>query len=193
MVAEFQNDLVVAVGQKFGDRSLQSLFLGIHWFILRYVIRGFPRAKIIHRQKWFCKTEIINFEVSNMWLDRLKKLKEDSKMSSKQIAEAAQLPLQTVKHIFCGDTESPRVDTLRQIVSVLGGSLDDLFAESSTVLSDENMRMLQEEVTSLKIANEKMKEDYLKLSAEYSILKEKNEALKDQIIDIHQYYMRKNN
>ena len=127
-----------------------------------------------------------------MWLDRLKKLKEDSKMSSKQIANASQLSLQTVKHIFCGDTESPRVDTLRQIVSVLGGSLDDLFAESSTVLSDENMRMLQEEITSLKIANEKMKEDYLKLSAEYSILKEKNEALKDQIIDIHQYYMRKN-
>ena len=128
-----------------------------------------------------------------MWLDRLKKFKEDSKMSSKQIAEAAHLPVQTVKHIFGGETESPRVDTLRQIAAVLNTTLDELFAESCTVLSDENMRMLQEEITSLKIANEKMKEDYLKLSAEYSILKEKNEALKDQIIDIHQYYMRKNN
>lgn len=65
-----------------------------------------------------------------MWLDNLKDLKKQSGMSAKQIAEKTNLPERTVSRIFSGDTENPYMDTLRRIVDVLGGSLDDLFVES---------------------------------------------------------------
>ena len=65
-----------------------------------------------------------------MWLDNLKDLKRKAGMSAKQIAEKTNLPERTVTRIFSGDTDNPYVDTLRRIVAVLGGSLDDIFAES---------------------------------------------------------------
>ena len=64
-----------------------------------------------------------------MWLENLKDLKKRTGMSSKQIAERTNLPERTVNRIFSGDTDSPYVDTLHRIVTVLGGSLDDILAE----------------------------------------------------------------
>ena len=130
----------------------------------------------------------------DMWLDNLKELKKKAGISSKQIAEMTSLPERTVVRIFSGDTDNPYVDTLRRIVSVLGGSLDDIFAECKTVVGDHDLITAKDEVDRL-IA------EVATLTAEIAVLKEKVSTLtsendilrlklehKEEIIAIHNYY-----
>lgn len=105
-----------------------------------------------------------------MWLDNLKELKKQSGMSAKQIAEKTNLPERTVSRIFSGDTENPYMDTLRRIVDVLGGSLDDLFAESKVRVANTDLIALQAEY-------DKLSSEAGELRAENVRLKDKNAAL----------------
>jgi transcriptional regulator with XRE-family HTH domain len=129
-----------------------------------------------------------------MWLDNLKELKKATGMSTKQIADKTNLPERTVVRIFSGDTDNPYVDTLRRIVAVLDGSLDDLFAESKIVVGSKDLATLQAEVDRLNAENSM-------LAAENVVLKDKNVALnaeidllrmklehKEEIISLHNYY-----
>ncbi len=105
-----------------------------------------------------------------MWLDKLKELKKTKGMSTKQIAEKTNLPERTVARIFSGDTDNPYVDTLRRIVAVLDGSLDDIFAESKTVVGSKDLADLQAEVD--------------RLTAENADLTAEITALKDTMVDL---------
>lgn len=129
-----------------------------------------------------------------MWLDNLKELKKASGMSSKQIAELTHLPERTVVRIFSGETDSPYVDTVHRIVTVLHGSLDSIFADTKTIVGNQNLAALQEEHAKL-LAENGM------LSAENAVLKDKVKAMtaeidllrlklehKEEIIAIHNYY-----
>ena len=129
-----------------------------------------------------------------MWLDNLKELKARTGMSSKQIAEKTNLPERTVSRIFSGDTDNPYVDTLRRIVAVLGGSLDDIFTECKTVVAGQDIVALQADV-------ERLNSEVALLNTENVILKDKNNALsaeidllrlklehKEEIIALHNYY-----
>ncbi len=60
------------------------------------------------------------------WLDRLKKMKAVSKMTTKEIAEKSGLPEPTLEKIFSGQTKDPKLDTITQLVHFLGYTLDDL-------------------------------------------------------------------
>ena len=122
-----------------------------------------------------------------MWLDNLKDLKKQSGMSAKQIAEKTNLPERTVSRIFSGDTENPYMDTLRRIVAVLGGSLDDLFAESKMRLADTNLIALQAEYASLQAENVTLKDENVALKAELDRLRLTLEH-KEEIIALHNYY-----
>jgi len=136
-----------------------------------------------------------------MWLDNLKELKAKTGMSSKQIAEKTNLPERTVIRIFSGDTDNPYVDTLRRIVAVLGGSLDDIFAESKIVVGDKNLAALQEEVGRLNAEIDRLNTDLSMLTAENTVFKDKITVLtaeidilkmklehKEEIIALHNYY-----
>lgn len=129
-----------------------------------------------------------------MWLDNLKDLKKQSGMSAKQIAEKTNLPERTVSRIFSGDTANPLMDTLRRIVAVLGGSLDDIFAESKVRVTNTDLVTLQAEY-------DKLAAEASDLRAENVSLKDKNATLeveldrlrltlehKEEIIALHNYY-----
>ena len=130
-----------------------------------------------------------------MWLENLKELKKKTGMSSRQIAEATNLPERTVSRIFSGDTEDPRMDTLRRIVAALGGSLDDLFAESDTVVADATLQALKKElsdavysITMLKADNAMLKDKIVGLEVENDRMR-LTLAHKEEIISLHNYYM----
>ncbi len=129
-----------------------------------------------------------------MWLDNLKELKKEKGMSVKQIAEATSLPERTVTRIFSGDTDNPYVDTLHRIVTVLGGSLDAIFADTKAVVGNADLTALQSEIEALKAENARLKGENMDLKeentsskAEISILKLKLEH-KEEIIALHNYY-----
>lgn len=129
-----------------------------------------------------------------MWLENLKELRKKTGLSSKQIADMTNLPERTVVRIFSGDTDNPYVDTLHRIVTVLGGSLDDVLADSKTVLGTKNLATLQEdadrlgsEVSLLKAEVAVLRDKVTALSAENDLLR-LNLAHKEEIIALHNYY-----
>lgn len=134
-----------------------------------------------------------------MWLDNLKDLKKEKGLSTKQIAEKTNLPEKTISRIFSGDTDSPYVDTLHRIVKALGGSLDDILADTKVVVGNTNL-------TTLNAAVDEVTAERDLLSAEIAILKDKVAALtaenkmlemqlkyKDEIIAVHNYYNKREN
>ena len=129
-----------------------------------------------------------------MWLDNLKELKKKSGMSTRQIAEMTNLPERTVARIFSGDTDAPRVDTLRRIVAVLGGSLDDLFAESGSVVANTDLVALQAEFDALSAEASDLKAENVRLTDKVGALEVECERLrltlehKEEIIALHNYY-----
>ena len=122
-----------------------------------------------------------------MWLNNIKELKKAKGMSAKQIAELTNLPERTVNRIFSGDTNNPYIDTLHRIVTVLGGSLDDILADTKAVVGDRDLVTLQENVDDVKAENETLKNKVADLSAEIKLLKLEL-AHKEELLALHNYY-----
>lgn len=131
-----------------------------------------------------------------MWLENLKKLKDESKMTTEQIAAKANLPESTVKRIFQGKTDAPRIDTIRQIVAVMNGSLDEIFAESGSVLANDTMIALKEERDRIAAELELLKAENASLLTQATALRAESDLqrvkleLKDEIIATHNYYIK---
>lgn len=129
-----------------------------------------------------------------MWLEKLKELKNGSGMSVKQIAEKRNMSEKTVARIFSGETDRPYMDTLYEIVTALGGSLDDLFSEGKARLASEELIAVQNELARLtaenallSAENAMLKDKVNVLTAEGDILRMKLEH-KEEIISLHNYY-----
>lgn len=129
-----------------------------------------------------------------MWLDNLKELKKRAGMSAKQIAEKTRLPERTVSRILSGDTDNPYVDTLHRIVTILGGSLDDILADTKAVVATESLVEVQESANVIEaqrdliaVENDMLKDKVAALTAENELLRLKLEH-KEEIIAIHNYY-----
>ena len=129
-----------------------------------------------------------------MWLDNLKELKKQTKMTVKQIAELSNLPERTVNRIFSGDTDNPYVDTLHRIVSVLGGSLDDILADTKVVVACESLvevkeshNMIEAERDLIAVENDVLKAKVAALTAENELLTKEIQH-KDELLALHNYY-----
>lgn len=81
-----------------------------------------------------------------MWLDNLKELKKKSGLSTKQLAERANLPERTLNRIFSGETDHPRVDTINIIASAIGCTLNEIFADTNVVVATEQLVEVKETV-----------------------------------------------
>ena len=127
-----------------------------------------------------------------MWLDNLKELKKQTNLSSKQIASMTNLPERTVCRIFSGETDHPYMDTIRCIVSALGGSLDDIFADTKVVVATETAVTAEKELVVAEkelseAENNVLKDKVAALTAEVELLKMQLKH-KDEIIALHNYY-----
>lgn len=133
-----------------------------------------------------------------MWLENLKELRTaKGNPSYKQIAERSRVPERTVTRIFSGETENPGVQHLRDIVKVLDGSLDDIFADTNVVVGRADLAELQravEELTAeLDLANAEnavLQKRAADLTAENDILRLKLEH-KDELLALHNYYIKR--
>lgn len=132
-----------------------------------------------------------------MWLDTLKELKKSKGLSSKQIAEMTNLPERTVSRVFSGDTPNPYADTLYRIVSVLGGSLDDILADSKAVVGSKTLATVQNELDQATAELMLLKAENTMLSDKTKALETENELLKlklahkEELLALHNYYIKR--
>lgn len=129
-----------------------------------------------------------------MWLDKLKELKTAQGLTSKQIADATKLPERTIVRLFSGDTDNPYVDTLHRIVTALGGSLDDILADTKVVVANETLAEVKEtadvaeaERDLVAAENAILKDKVAALTAEVDLLKMQL-SHKDELLALHNFY-----
>lgn len=138
-----------------------------------------------------------------MWLDNLKAVKAERKLSTKQVAEKANLAERTVTRIFSGETANPSMDYMLKIARALECSLDDIFADTQAVVGRSNLATLQAEVENLTGELERVNGELALMGAENAVLNSKvntltseNELLrlklehKEELIALHNYYIK---
>lgn len=138
-----------------------------------------------------------------MWLDIIKERRKELGYTIKHIAEESKLPERTISRIFSGETGLPYADTLYRIAVILDLSLDDLLADSKSVVGGKNYVTLHEENEKLTAEVERLNSELALISAENSVLKDKvgvltteNDILrlklehKEEIISLHNYYIK---
>lgn len=64
-----------------------------------------------------------------MWLDKLKEMKNERGLTTKEISEKSGIPEPTLEKLFSGATKDPKLATMQQLVHFLGFTLDDLSDE----------------------------------------------------------------
>ena len=105
-----------------------------------------------------------------MWLKNLKELKEKTKMSCRDIAIKTNLPEKTISRIFSGITENPTITTLIPIITALGGSFDEIFADTQALVTNNTLTELQADIDELKTKNELLIADNTLLKTEINTL-----------------------
>lgn len=60
------------------------------------------------------------------WFERLKRMKQQSGLTTKEIAQQSGLPEPTLEKLFAGQTKDPKLNTIRTLVHFLGYTLDEL-------------------------------------------------------------------
>ena len=129
-----------------------------------------------------------------MWLNNLKELKKRTGMTPKQIADKTNLPERTINRIFSGDTDNPYVDTLHRIVTVLGGSLDDILADTKAVVANESLVEVKESANVIEAQRDLIAVENEMLKAKVAALTAENELLtkelkhKEELLALHSYY-----
>ena len=129
-----------------------------------------------------------------MWLNNLQEMKKRSGMSAKQIAELTKLPERTVNRIFAGETDHPRVDTVHLIVSAMGGTLNDIFADTNVVVATETLvevkktaEVIEAERDLILAEVEMLRSKTAAQETELQILREKL-LHAEELLALHNYY-----
>ena len=130
-----------------------------------------------------------------MWLENINELKKSKKMSVKDIADKTKLPERTIARVFSGEVDNPYITTLIPIVNALGGSLDELFADTNAVIGSKNLVELQNTLQSVLADKEHLIAENTILLNKVSVLNAENEIYKmklrhkeEELKTIYDYY-----
>lgn len=114
---------------------------------------------------------------SKIWLDRVKELKKERGMSSKQISEKAGISERTVANVLSGDSDAPRIDNICPIIHALGGSLDEIFSTPDMPFESAEVALLKAEIAT-------HLETISQLMAQNELHKEEVNVLNNKINDL---------
>lgn len=91
-----------------------------------------------------------------MWLDNLKELKKEKNLTTKRLAELANLPEKTVIRILSGQTANPYLDTLDRLALALDSTIGDILAGTKAVVGDTSLTEMQAQIDELTAKNEEL-------------------------------------
>lgn len=123
-----------------------------------------------------------------MYRCRIEEIRKEKGLSNKKWAEESGVSVDTIMRITHPenpDKDSPKVSTLEVVCKPLGVELWEIFYMGSTSLVS-----LQAEIATLKAERDDLVAENAILKTKVDTLRDKNEALKDQIIDTHNYYIK---
>lgn len=136
-----------------------------------------------------------------MWREKIVEAKKAKNITTKMMSEKVHLPEPTITRILSGKTATPRIDTVLDLGAAVGLSPWELFSETTAVLSDKNLSLLQEELDKANAALSALQAEFASLSEEATDLRVKNVTLqaennmlqiqlehKEEIIALHNYY-----
>lgn len=136
-----------------------------------------------------------------MWRERIIEAKKANNITTKMMSERVRLPDTTITRILNRKTPNPRIDTVLDLGASVGLLPRELFSDTTAVLSDKTLALLQEELNTANATLDALRAEYTALSEEATDLKVKlvslqaeNDMLKiklehkDEIIDLHNYY-----
>ena len=63
------------------------------------------------------------------YIDRIKRLKNEKKITNEQLSDLTGIPLSTMSKLLAGISEQPKLVNVVAIARALGCSLDDLYTE----------------------------------------------------------------
>ena len=126
-----------------------------------------------------------------MYRCRLEELRKEKGLTNKKWSEESGVSVDTISRIIHPENpekDSPRINTLEDLCKPLGVELWEIF-----YLGDRSFVSLQSEIIALKTEHDDLVAENAVLKQKVEALREKNEALKDQIIETHNYYIKKIN
>ena len=114
----------------------------------------------------------------NMWRDRILAAKKEKGISSKTIAEFAQLSEKTVKRMLTDVDYAPFVGNVISIGAAVGLSPQEIFMETGTVVGDQGHAILQAEVARLTNESVELNAEIGQLRSQVSALTVENDLLR---------------
>jgi transcriptional regulator with XRE-family HTH domain len=136
-----------------------------------------------------------------MWLDNLKRIKQEKNLSTAQLADKANLPEKTVIRILKGTTANPYLDTLDRLASAMDCTVGDILADTGAVIGNATLTTLQAKLDEITAEKDTITAERDLAVAEINVLKEKINALtsendllklkllhKEELLALHNYY-----
>lgn len=126
-----------------------------------------------------------------MWRDRLLEIKKEKGITTKTWSEASGVSVDTINRVMNSKkvkTDAPRIDTIEDLCTGLGVELWEIF-----YLGDKSLVALQAEINSLKAERDTLVADNAVQRDQIETLKTKVDDLKDEIIAVHSYYIKREN
>jgi transcriptional regulator with XRE-family HTH domain len=124
-----------------------------------------------------------------MYRDKLLEIKKVKGITTKQWAEESGISVDTIGRILHPENplkDSPRINTLEDLCKPLGVELWEIF-----YMGDRSWVDLQAEIVALKAERDNLLTENGALKNRVEELRDKVDALKDEIIDVHRYYIKR--
>ena len=124
-----------------------------------------------------------------MYRNRLEEIRKEKNITNKKWSEESGVSIDTIARITHPenpDKDSPRVNTLEDLCDALGVELWEIF-----FTGDRNLVSLQAEVLALKAERDALSAENATLKEKVETLHDKVDSLKDEIIDTHNYYIKR--
>lgn len=123
-----------------------------------------------------------------MYRNRLDEIIKEKNITYKKLAEKSGVSSDTINRIIRPENpekDSPRVNTLQDLCNALGVELWEIF-----YLGDRSLVSLQSEINDLKADRDRLVAENAIQKAKIDEQKEKINDLKDEIIALHNYYIK---
>lgn len=111
------------------------------------------------------------------FIDNINAIRKEKGITTRMLAERADLPLETVQRILDGTTENPRLDTMKRIADALEVELWELF-----FTGERSFVTMQIELISLRTERDALVADNAVLKDKVETLRDKVDTLKDDLI-----------